>query len=178
MSNSIRNEYQAHGVDAFYEQYGATYRNPHEPIVRHLVQTSVEAWGLDIIHVLDLACGSGEVTLALRALPMCGQVSGIDPYTASAYLERTGQAAETFTFEDIAQGALTGRHYSLIVCSFAMHLIAESWLPALSYHLSQISPQLLILTPHKRPDLKSAWGWGLTHEYLHERVRARLYNRT
>lgn len=178
MSDSIRGEYQIYGVNAYYQQYGESYRNPHEPIIWHLVQQGVLTWGLNISHVLDLACGSGEVTLALRAMPQCGQLDGIDPYTAQAYLERTGQAVEPLTFEAIAQGALVGRQYSLIVCSFAMHLLAESWLPALSYQLAQTSPHLLILTPHKRPDLKSAWGWALAEEMLHERVRARLYNRT
>jgi hypothetical protein len=102
---------------------------------------------------------------------------GIDPYTAQAYQERTGQTAEQFTFEQIASGALVDRHYSLIVCSFALHLVAVSWLPNLCYQLSQLTSDLLILTPHKRPVIKPEWGWNLLQEHIHKRVRARLYTR-
>ena len=74
-----------------------------------------------------------------------------------------------------AAGALSGRQYSLVVCSFALHLIKESWLPALLAQLGLISDCLLILTPHKRPELKAKWGWTLEGEFVFERVRARLY---
>ena len=124
-------------------------------------------------------CGSGEATLALRELS-AKEVDGIDPFTNEAYLARTGRAAEAFSFEQIASGAIagpSGRRYSLIVCSFAMHLIDESWLPALLAQLGMISDRLLILTPHKRPEFKAAWGWRLEGEFVHERVRVRLYCR-
>jgi hypothetical protein len=34
---------------------------------------------------------------------------------------------------------------------------------------------LIILTPHKRPQLSPEWGWILKDEFVHERIRARLY---
>jgi SAM-dependent methyltransferase len=173
---SIRGEYVEHGVRQYYETHGADYRNPHEPIIREVLALATQTWTLDLAHVLDLACGSGEVTLALRPLGATN-IEGIDPYTAQAYHERTGQTAAPFTFEQIASGALTDRRYSLIVCSFALHLVAVSWLPGLCYQLSQLAPALLILTPHKRPVLKPEWGWSLYQELIHKRVRARLYTR-
>jgi SAM-dependent methyltransferase len=174
---SIRGEYVEHGVRDYYAQHGDAYRNPHEPIIRELLAMAVGRWQLDLLHVLDLACGSGEVTLALRDLAGegVGQINGIDPYTAAAYQARVGNAAETFSFEQIAGGALDGRSYSVIVCSFALHLVAESWLPALCYQLGQICHALIVLTPHKRPELRPAWGWLLTEEVLHKRVRMRRY---
>ena len=174
---SIHGEYVELGVRQYYETHGATYRNPHEPIIRELLTLTVPVWQLDLTHVLDLACGSGEATLVLRSLG-AEIIDGLDPYTGAAYQARTGQMAEAFTFEQIAGGALAGRLYNLIVCSFALHLVAVSWLPALCYQLSQMSPALLILTPHKRPDLKPAWGWEMHQELIHKRVRARLYQRT
>jgi SAM-dependent methyltransferase len=171
---SLRQHYQRYGVQEFYAQHGATYRNPHEPLIRLALQKAVVAWKLDLAHVLDLACGSGEVTLALREIG-CSQIDGIDPYTGLAYHERTGQPAEPYTFEQIAGGALTGRHYPLIICSFALHLVAISRLPLLAYHLAQIANTLLILTPHKRPQLKPEWGWTLAGEMRIERVGIRLY---
>ena len=176
-SPSIRGEYQQHGVHKFYEQQGATYRNPHEEAIREALRLAVARWKLDPAgKVLDLACGSGEATLLLRELGF-QHIDGVDPYTGAAYRERTGQPAEAFTFEQIAVGALEGRTYDLIVCSFALHLAAESRLPTLAYQLSQIASLLLILTPHKRPYLKAEWGWVLDDEFVHDRVRCRLYRK-
>lgn len=171
---AIRHQYEEHGVEGYYSQFGADYRNPHEAVIREVLREAVERWRLDLRRVLDLACGSGEATLALRELG-AGEIDGVDPYTAEAYLARTGDAAESFSFEQIAAGALAGRSYSLIVCSFAMHLIEESWLPALLAQIAMISDSLLIITPHKRPEIKTEWGWTLDDEFVIERVRARLY---
>ena len=131
-------------------------------------------WPLDLSHVLDLAAGSGEVTLALRELG-AKRIDAIDPFTFDAYQDRTGQVAGRETFEQIAAGALAGRRWSLIVCSFALHLVERSRLPAVAYQLSLAAPRLLVLTPHKRPIIQPEWGWELTHEMLVQRVRSRLY---
>jgi SAM-dependent methyltransferase len=176
MTEAIRHQYEKHGAKAFYQEHGADYRNPHEAALGNVLCVVVPQWQLDLTRVLDLACGSGEATLVLRELG-AGQIDGIDPYTGAAYLARTGQAAEALSFEEIAKGALAGRKYSLIVCSFALHLVEASRLPALLFRLAELAPQLLILTPHKRPELKPAWGWVLEQELVLERVRARLYRR-
>ena len=171
---SIRGQYEKHGVQGFYEQYGDQYRNPHEFAIREVLARAVTTWQPDLAHVLDLACGSGEVTLALKELG-CTRIDGIDPYTGNAYTERTGQHAEPFTFAQIASGILSGRHYSLIVCSFALHLLEDSRLPTLAYQLSLITDGLLILTPHKRPEIDASWGWTIVGELVEDRVRARYY---
>lgn len=174
---AIRRQYEEYGVEGYYSQFGAEYRNPHEPIIREALGQAVQRWLLDLTGVLDLACGSGEVTLALCELGG-GRVDGVDPHTGEAYFARTGQQAECFSFEQIAAGTLAGRSYTLIVCSFALHLIEESWLPALLAAFGLISDCLLILTPHKRPEIKAEWGWRLEGEFVIERVRARLYRST
>lgn len=170
----IRPLYDELGVDGYYAQHGGEYRNPHEPIVRLHLAAAVDRWSLDLGSVLDLACGSGEVTLCLRELGALA-VQGIDPYTCEAYCARTGNPAEALSFEQIARGALAGRRHTLIVCSFAMHLIDTSWLPALLSQLALVAPRLLILTPHKRPSVRPAWGWRLVDEIHLERVRTRIY---
>lgn len=177
MSNdpkAIRHEYEAHGAEGYYRARGSDYRNPHEPQVRRSLEIAVRDWKPDLSRVLDLAAGSGEVTLALRELG-AGQIDAIDPFTYEAYERRTGQAAGRQTFEQIAAGALAGRDFSLIVCSFALHLVAPSRLPQLAWQLSRISSQWLVLTPHKRPQICESWGWRLGQEMVVERVRSRLY---
>ena len=181
--DSIRDQYIRYGAQGYYEQFGAEYRNPHELAVRHVLHAAVAAWRLDLTRVLDLACGSGEVTLALRddlAWQDRGalDIHGLDPFTGAAYQARTGQAAEGLSFEAIAGGALDGRRYSLVVCSYALHLLAPSRLPRLAYQLSRVADALLVLTPHKRPHLRAEWGWELSGEMVVERVRARYYRIT
>lgn len=173
--DAIRNAYAEVGVEAFYREQGASYRNPHEPVIRRLLREIIGPWQLNTQRVLDLACGSGEVTLALRDFG-AGQIQGIDPYTYQAYAERTGQPAEALSFEQIAAGALVGRQYTLIVCSFALHLVEPSRLPLVCFRLAELSPALLVLTPHKRPMLRPEWGWQRANETIVERVRARLYS--
>lgn len=175
-TDSVRNSYEQLGVRGFYERCGDEYRNPHEPAIRALLRRALPAWELDLRKVLDLACGSGEITLALRELG-ASDIDGIDPFTGAAYLQRTGAQAEPYTFEQIAGGVLIGRAYSLIVCSFALHLVEESRLPALATQLALIAETLVVITPHKRPQLKPAWGWNCADEMLVERVRARLHKR-
>lgn len=172
----IRPAYEQHGVTGFYQQFGVQYRNPHETVIQSLLKKVVLEWQLDLAKVLDLACGSGEATLVLQELG--ANVTGIDPYTFEAYLERTKLEAERLTFDEIANGILEGRAYSLIVCSFALHLVEISKLPTLLYQLGQITETLVILTPHKRPQIKPIWGWNLQSEVLEDRVRARLYQKT
>jgi SAM-dependent methyltransferase len=175
--SAIRAAYEQYGVEGFYQRFGDSYRNPHERVIRATLHAAVARWDLPLDRVLDLACGSGEITLALRELG-CAAIDGIDPYTHQAYAERTGRAAERITFEQIAAGALAGRSYDTIVCSFALHLVALSRLPALATQLSLIGTALLVLTPHKRPQLRPEWGWLCADELLIERVRARYYRRS
>jgi SAM-dependent methyltransferase len=169
----VRPGYDELGVDGFYTARAADYRNPHEAaIIAALADVDVEG-----LRVLDLACGSGEVTLALRGRgALC--IDGIDPYTGPAYLSRTGQVAEPVRFEDIAHGALSGRTYDLVVCSFALHLIEASWLPSVCRALAEGAESLVVITPHKRPELRAGWGWLVPpDERRHDRVRLRTYRR-
>jgi hypothetical protein len=171
---SIRGEYERHGAEKFYEQFGSDYRNPHEPIIARSLKLAHRDWSLDLSNVLVLAAGSGEVTLVLRELG-AGIIDGIDPFTHEAYERRTGQPAQRLSFSDIAAGALEGRSYSLIVASFALHLCEPSRLPRLMQQLSRASNTLLVLTPHKRPQIRKEWRWELRDEKIIERVRSRLY---
>jgi 2-polyprenyl-3-methyl-5-hydroxy-6-metoxy-1,4-benzoquinol methylase len=174
---SIREEYESYGIQGFYERFGDGYRNPHELAIRKVLRLVIKKWDINLRKVLDLACGSGEVTLTLESLG-CTDIDGIDPYTYKAYLKRTGRNAEPYTFEQIAAGTLTGRKYSLIICSFALHLLEMSRLPLLLYQLGLIADSMIIITPNKRPYLKEKWGWGCLDEIVVEGVRARFYKHT
>lgn len=171
---SIRNSYAQHGVAQWYARCGADYRNPHEAGVREAITAFIER--LPDGRVLDLACGSGEATIALRDGGLdAARIDGCDPYTAAAYRERTGAVAYPWCFEDLAYGLPTP--YDTVVCSFALHLCPQSWLPSVVQSLAASARVLLILTPHKRPTLKPQWGFILEEEryFTAHRVRARFY---
>jgi hypothetical protein len=174
-AGSVRAKYERHGADAYYRDHADDYTNPHEPEVRQCIETALGRWKLDLSRVLDLAAGTGEATLALRELGV-HRVNAADPYLFSQYERRTGQVCERFSFEDIVGGALATRNYSLIVCSFALHLVDASRLPSVCLQLSLITPTLLVLTPHKRPEIRQQWGWTLRDEFVWARVRTRLYD--
>merc|ERR1712130_527972 len=141
---------------------------------------------IDFSFILDLCCGSGEMTLFLkkylqkyhRQIPI--RIDGLDPHTHDAYLERTGQKAHRFNFEDIQNGILweilKGEEvYSLIVCCYALHLCELSRLSSVCYCLSMVGRHLLIVTPHKRPVIERSMGWNLLCESVDQKVRVRLY---
>lgn len=184
MSDSIRGQYEAHGARGYYERFGAEYANPHEAIVASVVTDAIVARlgrpeaGQPAPRVLDLACGSGEVTRALERLlgwPPEALVA-CDPYTGEAFEARVGRPAQPWSFEDVAAGALAELpRFDAVVCSFALHLADPSRLPNICWALASVADWLLILTPHKRPELREQWGWRLDEERVEDRVRLRAY---
>lgn len=67
------------------------------------------------------------------------------------------------------------KKYDTIIYCFALHLLEESKLPIFLYKLTQISNQLLIISPHKKPIIKNEWGWLIQDETIIDKVRIRLY---
>lgn len=134
------------------------------------------------LQILDMAAGSGEVTEALaswrgkrkqrqaaaaevRATPSVPSLNIIatDPYTAPAYAARTGMVCHLLSFSDLAAGTFPPGSppvFDLIICSFALHLLTDpSQLWALLSVLSERGRLLVVLAPHKKPDIKENWGW-------------------
>ncbi|KAL4427696.1 hypothetical protein ABPG75_001785 [Micractinium tetrahymenae] len=71
-ASGIRGAYETYGVQGFYEAHGQEYSNPHnDQIVKAVAALmSSRQFGKQPggrLRVLDLACGSGEATLALQA---------------------------------------------------------------------------------------------------------------
>lgn len=150
----IRDLYSEQGVERYYKKNGDRYENPHFPQIQALLLQNQER--IDYAGVLDFCCGSGEVSQVLVAMgyPL-PQAS--DPYTQKAYRKNFDQKCWNFSFEDVIKGKLTGQ-FSSIICSFAMHLCPEKQLYPLVYQLFQCTAQLIIITPHKRPELESLDG--------------------
>ncbi|TFK70369.1 hypothetical protein BDN72DRAFT_766577 [Pluteus cervinus] len=271
LSHSMRQNYEEHGVSEYYKQVGATYRNPHFPGVRQCLFSWFTRWwtmesanfgGLTDpqsdekkVLLFDMACGSGEVTLAfaewwklgkqrylesqeasishqspdgeptklhiprrkaqMNMPPPLGSdfpeplVIAADPFTSTAFTERTSFPCSTQSFSDIAEGTIPSTvinlssnksnedeaptHIEMVVCSFALHLIDNpSELFSLLWELSTKARWLVILAPHKKPEIKDGWGWTKWNvdsweactmsehkgELLYERVHCRVYRST
>jgi len=81
------------------------------------------------------------------------KVTASDPFTQQAFQQNIGQTCLNYTFLDIVQGKFEGQ-WSSIICSFALHLCPPEQLYMVAYNLLQTTNQLVIITPHKRPELE------------------------
>lgn len=152
--DAIRKLYETYGAEGYYSEHGDTYANPHFPEISALIAQNLHR--IPATRVYDFAAGGGEVTLALRA---CGiDVAGAcDPYTQTLYEKQTGMPCAGESFMDVIRNGLSG-NYSAIICSFAMHLCPQKSLFPLCWNLFQAAPLLVIITPHKRPQLELLSG--------------------
>ncbi|WP_299453501.1 class I SAM-dependent methyltransferase [uncultured Microscilla sp.] len=157
--DAIRNQYAEQGVDAYYQQHGDAYENPHFTQIEKLLQQNQSKIGYT--HILDFCAGGGEVSRILQAMGFA-DVQGCDPYTHELYQQQVGQTCLTYNFQEVIQGRLNqwvadqqpNQEFSSIICSFAMHLCPEKQLYPLVSNLFQLTRQLIIITPHKRPALE------------------------
>ena len=171
MKESVRHGYHKFGVIEYYKKHSEDYTNPHYYIIKDLLKECIKV--VDIGEsILDLCCGSGEATKILTELGDY-PIDGLDPYTLPAYKKNTGKECLMYDFKDIVSGALENKKYDTIICSFAMHLCEESMLNSLLYQLSRISKQLIIITPHKRPEIKT-W-WKEIYRHKENKVTIRVY---
>ncbi len=159
--NSIRNAYEAHGADEYYQKFGESYQNPHREQITALLTRNAHRWNLSG-SVLDFCAGGGEATMALSPFSK-GTFVGCDPYTYQLYEQATGHACLRHSFDDLLRGAELGQH-GLVVCSFALHLCPPKDLFPVTWALLSAAPTLVILTPHKRPELEQLPRITLLHE--------------
>ena len=138
---SVRGAYDELGAAGFYAEHGSDYSNPHEDVLKAAMNTALSKWraaGLldgELRRVLDLACGSGEASLAFEAWVQAQTadrisptVEACDPFTGEAYLARTGRTAHAWSFEDIAGGILVDSPpFDLVLASFCLHLLERCW---------------------------------------------------
>ena len=170
MNYSVRAGYEELGIEGYYKKHCEDYSNPHINLIKELIDTynCIQYLGNNI---LDLCCGSGEITNILKDNNF--NIEGLDPYTAPAYKKNTGKECLVYDFKDIVQGALQNRRYDTIICSYAMHLCEESMLNKLLYQLSLIANTLIIITPHKRPEVKN-W-WKEVKSFKHKGIALKIY---
>ena len=149
------------GVESFYKNNGDTYQNPHYRYIKKLLLQNEAR--IDYRNILDFCCGSGEVSQVIDEIGFKNS-TGCDPYTQKAYSLRMKKPCLGYSFEEVIKGKLPKKHYSSIICSFAMHLCDEKQLYPLTQRLFDCTKQIVIITPHKRPVLDELDGVVKTFE--------------
>lgn len=146
----IRLQYEEHGAEGYYQNLGDSYENPHFPEIAALLRNNL--FRIDTTCVLDFAAGGGEVS---RVLLEAGveNITGADPYTGTLYEKNTGRVCEPWAFSDVVRNGLPAT-YSTVISSFALHLCPASSLFPLCWNLLDAAPLLVVITPHKRPELE------------------------
>lgn len=169
-SSAIRPLYDQFGPDAYYQAHGTDYENPHLPQIEALLSRNFHR--LDCSGgVLDFAAGGGEVSQMLRRLGV-SQLAGSDPYTYELYEQKIGLPCARWSFMDVIRNGIPNT-YSVIISSFALHLCPLKDLFPLAWNLFQAAPLLLVITPHKRPELEVLPGIELLWEDMVENERGK-----
>jgi len=170
LTRNIRPLYDEHGAEGYYREFSDVYENPHLPEITALLERNFKR--LDCSGtVLDFAAGGGEVSSTLSRLG-AKNIVGCDPFTHALFERKTGLPCLQLSFIDVIRGGLSGQ-YSLIVSSFAMHLCPQKELFSLTWNLLQTAPLLVIITPHKRPELEKLQGIELVWEDIVETKRGK-----
>lgn len=128
-------------------------------------------------RILDFCCGSGEVTRALIGLGVDGaRIDATDPFTHDAFeaLCSGRSLLANWTFADVERGAAQRHRWTTVVCSYAFHLCEQSRLAGVCLQLAAVADHLVIVTPHKRPELRETWGFTLHQEVRDTALRVRL----
>jgi hypothetical protein len=169
-TNKIRLLYDEHGAEGYYRDHAGDYENPHLPQIETLLERNFHR--LDCSgKVLDFAAGGGEVTSVLRDLG-AKNLEGCDPFTYALFEQKTGLPCLRLSFRDVLKHGLPER-YSLIISSFALHLCPQKDLFPLTWNLLLAAPMLVVLTPHKRPELEMLPGIILRWEDIAENARGK-----
>lgn len=170
MAKKIRPLYEELGAEGFYRAFGDSYENPHLSEIQALIRRNFHRFDCSG-KVLDFAAGGGEVATELQLLG-AKDIVGCDPFTYSLFEQKTGLNCLRLSFKDVIRQGLP-EHYSLIVSSFALHLCPLKELYSLVLNLLLATPLLVIITPHKRPELETFEGITLAWEDTVETARGK-----
>ena len=176
MSTSIRSKYETYGVEQYYSNCHSEYNNPHLEQIKTLLYNNHHNFPCE--KILDLCCGHGEVTTILDSLGY-KNIFGCDPFTYQDYTDKTSRNCYPYNFIDIIQGKIEEK-FSSVICSFGMHLCHEKQMYSLIWALSCCTKYIIIITPHKRPQLEDICGLKLVHEDFclterQKKVRLKMY---
>ena len=181
MKGFRRKYYSVHESPEDFYSHCNKYKNPHSkkfgPIIKKVIQwlpfdLSIES---QKCPVLDLACGTGEITIQLMNQNI-DHVVGIDPFLATSYSENTSKPVLQNSFEDIYQEKILLEKYSIVFCSYALHLCEDP--SALLEVLKRYTQYLCVVTPHGLPIISLESGWVRIFDFKYSNIKVYLYEFT
>jgi hypothetical protein len=122
--------------------------------------------------ILDLACGSGQITQALKANHV-ENVVGLDPFLSEQYQKETGKFVWNNSFEDIIEGRIHLPDFSMIICSYGLHLCSN--LERLLQVLQDSTCYLCVITPHGLPIIEESTGWKEMFRFKYANVKTLFF---
>lgn len=143
----IRDEYSRIGIENFYKQNSKSYINPHLNKIHMCLDWVLSK--INILSVIDLGSGNGEVTLYLNKKGITNSI-GCDPYLSDSYKENTGNDCLTYSFENISNNGLED-FYQTVICSYALHLCDKSYFNNLLFNLALNCKYFVLISPSKYP---------------------------
>lgn len=167
--HSIRHYYETLGVQRYYEEFGNTYKNPHEARLLAVLSEVIEKYISDNSRVLDFASGDGLVSRLLTEYQSrTMSIEGCDPYTRDLYIKKTGLPCSSHTFLDVATGQLD-KSFDTVICCYAYHLIDKSLVHDFLYYLSTKCRRFIVISQTKNICLQSNY-WNLTINLKRDKV--------
>jgi len=170
---SVRGDYEKHGVDDYYKNFSDQYDNPHSQYIYEIIDEIFNSGLVDFTKCLDLSCGDGLITQILVNKGVMN-VKGLDPYMCKEYEEETKKKCLKLSFKDIQSGKLS-ESFSTIFCSYGLHLCESSILPDVLWNLSLISEFLVIISPNNRPIITENNGWKHIYNMKKGKSKCKIY---
>jgi SAM-dependent methyltransferase len=166
-TKKITEIYRSVGVQEYYKTVGSEYVNPHKDFVYNcLDELNCTSSGT----VLDLACGTGDVSKYFNPVSCVGS----DKFLYKEYQTITGNNCYQYSFEDIADFNFDIKeNIDLIVCSYAIDLVPSTYLNKLLYSLSTISTRMILIRPNSH--IVPEQYWRVVQKVKHGKSRGVLY---
>lgn len=170
--SSVTDQYRSIGVTQYYSEFSERYENPHEHFVVKCLESSFKK---EWLSVLDLACGNGLVSKWIKINQNSTKIVGCDKFMAERYKKETGFDCYDFTFEEIACGVKSlNEKFDVIICSYAIDLLDDSYINTLAWQLATIAKNLVFIRPNNHV-LNVNGCWKLENMFKHGKSRASVY---
>ena len=171
------NHYQEQGVENYYKNHGNDYSNPHFTNIAYIFPKVLKAIVIGKqASILDLACGSGEITrLLIDHGYSAERIVGMDPYTKQSYESNTPCKCIGKSFSNLVAGDLSEERYDVVVCSYAVHLIEPESLFGFMLEMSTITSQFVVLTHMRKFEVKH-YMWRTEQEIYFPQEKIKVMN--
>ena len=168
------------GVSGFYENC-ESYTNPHSSKFKFILKKLFSWFPSDLMNlitleqqpILDLACGTGQITEILMTDYHLEHILGLDPYLYQQYLFNTNKHVYPNSFDDLIMKRITLPSLSLIICSYGLHLCDQ--IDELLEILKDSTRYLCVISPHGLPYISESSGWRNLFTFKYSNIKTSLY---